>query len=76
MIKQKEMHENEISYLIRKAIFKVYNTYGPGLLESAYEAILTNELNSLGLKTRNQVRVPLIHEGIKLEVGYRIDILV
>jgi GxxExxY protein len=60
------MTENEISYKIRGAIFKVYNALGPGLLESAYEAALKHELTKLGLTVN----------GINMDVGYRIDLLV
>ena len=70
------MTENEISYKIRGAIFKVYNNLGPGLLESAYETVLSYELIQDGLKIKNQVALPLIYEDVKLDVGYRIDILV
>lgn len=70
------MSENEISFLIRGAIFKVYNLLGPGLLESAYEAALNYELKKSGLKVRRQVPLPLVYEGVCLEVGYRIDLLI
>ena len=70
------MTENEISYEIRGAIFSVYNALGPGLLESAYEAALKHELIKSELMVKSQVDVPLIYDGFKLDVGYRIDILV
>jgi GxxExxY protein len=70
------MTENEISYKIRGAIFKVYNALGPGLLESAYEAVLSYELNQMGLNIKTQVPLPLIYNEVKLDVGYRLDILV
>ncbi len=70
------MHENEISYLIRNAIFKVYNTLGPGLLESAYEAALAYELTKRNLSVKVQVSLPMLYEEIKVEVGYRMDIVV
>ena len=70
------MTENEISYKIRGAIFKVYDELGPGLLESAYEAVLAYELNKQGLQVKTQVALPLIYEEIKMNIGYRIDILV
>jgi GxxExxY protein len=70
------MKENDISFLVRGAIFKIFKEYGPGLLESTYEALLVYELNKSGLKVANQVPLPLIHEGIKLPIGYRLDILV
>ena len=70
------MNENEISYIIRGCIFKVYNAVGPGLLESAYEKALAFELENAGLKIKMQVGLPFQYETIILQVGYRIDILV
>jgi GxxExxY protein len=70
------MTENEISYIIRGAIFTVYNELGPGLLESAYEAALCHELTEAGLQVRSQVPLPLLYRGIHVKVGYRIDLLV
>ena len=68
--------ENDISYLIRGAIFKVYNELGPGLLESVYEAVLSFELQKQGLEVKSQVPLPVFYEGHKLEVGFRLDLLV
>lgn len=70
------MHENEITFLIRGAIFKVYNTLGPGLLESSYEAALGYELVKSGLMVEHQVGLPMIYEDLRLDVGYRLDLLV
>ena len=70
------MTENEISYLVRAAIFKTYFALGPGLLESAYKAVLKFELLKMGLNVRTEVPVPVIHEEVQLDVGYRIDLLV
>jgi GxxExxY protein len=70
------MNENDLSYLIRGAVYKVYNALGPGLLESAYEAALAYELLNLNLQVAKQVPVPLVYNSIKLEAGYRIDLLV
>ena len=70
------MDENDISYLIRGAIFKVFNNLGPGLLESAYEATLAYELYKINLCVKTQVPLPLVYEEIKMDVGYRIDIMV
>jgi len=70
------MTENEISYKIHGAVFKVYNALGPGLLESAYERVLLHELQKEGLMVKSQVALPLVYEGIELDAGYRIDILV
>ena len=70
------MTENEISYLIRGAIYKVYNNIGPGLLESVYETALVYELRKIGLNVKSQLGFPFIYEELKMEVGFRIDIFV
>lgn len=70
------MEENEISYKIRGCIFNVYNTLGPGLLESVYEAALAHELSNLGLKVNTQVPIPVVYNDINLELGFRADIIV
>ncbi len=70
------MTHNEISYKIRGAIFNVYNALGPGLLESAYEAVLTYELKQMDLQVQTQVALPLLYNDVQLDVGYRLDILV
>ena len=55
---------------------KVHTRVGPGLLESAYEACLLYELEKAGLRVSTQVPFPLVYDGLKLDVGYRIDLLV
>lgn len=70
------MTENDISYKIRGAIYNVYSALGPGLLESAYEATLIYELQQKGLRVRSQVPLPLIYNDIKMDVGYRVDLIV
>ncbi len=70
------MTENKISYLIRGAIFKVYNGLGPGLLESVYVTALVHELRKEKLNVQTEVPVPVFYDGIKLELGFRLDILV
>jgi GxxExxY protein len=70
------MTENEISYEVRGAIYKVYNNLGPGLLENIYEAALIYELKKAGYKIENQVPIPIIYDGCKLNVDYKLDILV
>lgn len=69
------MHENEISYLIRGAIFKVYKKLGPGLLESVYELALEYELRKKGLKVERQVFLPILYDE-ELLGQYRLDLLV
>ena len=70
------MTENEISYKIRGAIYKVYNALGPGLLESVYEEALAYQLQKDGCHVERQVKVPIIYDGVKLASDLKIDILV
>jgi GxxExxY protein len=70
------MDENDISYSIRGCIFTVYNNLGPGLLESAYEAAIGFELVKAGLSVKTQVALPMIYQTVKVDVGYRLDIVV
>ena len=70
------MDENEISYIIRGCIFKVYNAIGPGLLESAYCMALAYELRKAGLEVKEQVGLPFLYEDIQLDIGYRVDLFV
>ncbi len=70
------MTENDISYKIRGAIFKIYNTLGPGLLESVYVAALVFELKKEGLKVLKEVAVPVYYENEKLDIGFRLDLLI
>lgn len=67
---------NELSYKIRGAVFRVHSSLGPGLLESVYVAALTYELSALNLSVQTQIGVPVNYNGIMLELGFRIDILV
>lgn len=70
------MELNDLTYKIRGAIFKVHSSLGPGLLESVYEAALGYELIQENLRIQTQVGVPVNYNGIKLELGFRLDILV
>ena len=70
------MDLNDLTYKIRGAIFKVHSAPGPGLLESVYEVALVYELMQLGLKVAWQVGLPVNYNNIKLELGFRIDIIV
>lgn len=70
------MTENEISFEIRGAIFKVYNTLGPGLFESVYESALYYELTKLGLKVERQSEITILYDEIILDLAFRIDLLV
>ena len=70
------MEVNDITYKIRGCIFKVYNTLGPGLLESVYEAALMHEFKKKGVMAQSQVTLPVFYDDEILELGFRIDILV
>jgi GxxExxY protein len=67
---------NKISGQVVDAAMDVHTELGPGLLESAYEICLTHELNQRGLKVERQLPVPVLYKGQKLEMGFRIDLLV
>jgi GxxExxY protein len=67
---------NRISGEIVDSAVAVHSALGPGLLESAYEACLLYELRQRGLTVESQVPLPVVYESVKLEVGYRIDLLV
>ncbi|TAE36155.1 MAG: GxxExxY protein [Runella slithyformis] len=70
------MTENDLSYQIRGAAFRVHSKLGPGLLESVYEAALVYELQKAGLQPQSQVGVPMYYDEIKFDVGFRLDIMV
>ena len=70
------MEPNIISGKIIEAAMKVHTALGPGLLESAYEACLIHELKKFGLKVLSQVALPVLYDGVQIELGYRIDLLI
>jgi len=70
------MTEDQISRIILDCAFKVHTKLGPGLLESAYRSCLAYELRKAGLTIEEEKALPLVYEEIKLECGYRIDLLV
>ena len=70
------MNENEISKIILDCAFRVHTTLGPGLLESAYKECLAYELIQYGLKIEKEKALPLVYGEVKLDYGYRIDLLV
>ncbi|HLA96004.1 MAG TPA: GxxExxY protein [Pyrinomonadaceae bacterium] len=67
---------NEISGKIIELSIKVHKALGPGMLEGAYEVCLMHELIKNGFKAESQVKLPIIYDGIRLDAGYRIDLLV
>ncbi len=70
------MNENELAQIVFNAGLKVHRALGPGLLESAYEACLYYELIKQGLKVEKQKALPVVYDDVKLEAGYRIDLMV
>ncbi|VAX17700.1 hypothetical protein MNBD_IGNAVI01-2746 [hydrothermal vent metagenome] len=70
------MHENELSKEIIGLAIKVHKKLGPGLLESAYEECLYYELNKACLFVEKQKPMPLIYDEVKLDIGYRMDLLI
>lgn len=70
------MNENELSKIIVQSALKVHKALGPGLLESSYEECMFYELKKKELKVEKQKPLPLVYEDVKLEIGYRVDLLV
>ncbi len=70
------MTENPLSYRIINAAYKVHTQLGPGLLESAYEFALCHELRKSGLSVERQKALPMYYDGIRLNVGFRTDLIV
>ncbi len=70
------METNEITSMIIGSAIEVHRLLGPGLLESAYEECLSHELINKGMNIKRQMATPVVYKDIKLECGYRIDILV
>jgi GxxExxY protein len=74
--KDAEKKENRISGIILDAAIAVHTALGPGLLESAYQACLTYELTSRGLRVQTQVPLPIKYRGVCVDAAYRIDLIV
>ena len=70
------MSANEISHQVIKAALKVHSALGPGLLEKAYRVCLTHELRKAGFKVAVEVELPIQYDGVSVETGFRIDMLV
>ncbi len=73
---KEENYINQITEKIIGCAIEVHKGLGPGLLESAYEKCLCFELNQLGLKFERQVPLPVVYKGVKLDCGYKMDIVV
>ncbi len=70
------MEENEISNVIIGVAIELHKSLGPGLLESAYENALVYDLREKGFDVKQQVAMPFVYKEVKLDVGYRIDLIV
>lgn len=70
------MNENDLSYEIVGVALKLHKNIGPGLLESAYENALAYDLREMGLKVKQQGPMPFIYKKMRMDVGYRIDLLI
>ncbi len=74
--RSRALRVNEITGAVVNSAMKVHSILGPGLLESAYQACLAQELRNRGFEVVTEVAMPVVYEGQKLEVGYRIDLVV
>ncbi|MBN2257904.1 MAG: GxxExxY protein [Anaerolineaceae bacterium] len=70
------MDIEQVATIIVDCAYTVHKTLGPGLLESAYQAALSYDLVQRGLKVQNELALPIAYKGIKIDAGYRLDMLV
>ena len=70
------MNENDIAKEIVDAAYRIHTTLGPGLLESAYQTVLMYEMNRRGLRAVSQLPIPIFYDGIKMDAGFRADLVV
>ena len=70
------MHENEVAKIVVDVAYQIHSRLGPGLLESVYEAVMAHELRKRGLQVEVQVPIPVEWDGVRLEVGFRADLIV
>jgi len=75
-LREIDMTENEVAKVIVDCAYKVHTTLGPGLLESVYEAALAYELGKRGLEVERQRPLPVVYENVRLEEGFRADLVV
>ena len=68
--------ENQVAKQIVDAAYQIHTSLGPGLLESAYEAVLGYELEKRGLRITRQPAIPIIYQGVRIETGFRADLIV
>ena len=70
------MTENDIASEVVDAAFRIHTALGPGLLESVYDAVLTYELGRRGLRTVRQQPIPVVYENVRIDTGFRADLIV
>jgi hypothetical protein len=70
------MTENEIAKHVVDAALKIHKRFGPGLLESVYEAVMAAELERRGLRVKRQQPIPVVYEDVRLDIGFRADLIV
>ena len=70
------MKENQIATIIVDAAYTIHKRFGPGLLESVYETTLAYELAKRGLQLRRQQAMPVIYEAVRMDIGFRADLVV
>jgi len=70
------MTENQIAAIVVNSAYKVHKSLGPGLLESAYEECLFYELKEQDLHVQKQKALPLVYESVKMDIGYRVDLMI
>jgi len=70
------MTENEIAKEIVDAAYKIHTTLGPGLLESVYEAVMAHDIKNRALKVERQKPIPVVYEDVRLDEGFRADLLI
>ena len=70
------MSPHEISHAIIRCALKVHSALGPGLLESTYAACLAHELRNAGFNAKTELALPVVYDSVKLDIGYRIDMMV
>lgn len=69
------MTENELSKIIVNTAYQIHVQLGPGLLESVYEEIMYFELTNLGLRVERQKAIPVLWNNLRMEIGFRTDLL-
>jgi len=75
-LRENTMTENELAKEIVNAAYKIHTTLGPGLLESVYETTLAHEMEQRGIKVVRQQALPVVYETIRMDIGFRADLIV